>query len=263
VEEFQARDAQRVDRSEKNRLYDLRLEYYDTRARRRSRCSGRAPSRGQTKIATTRTFAYDTRSATYGDYGREAVRGGRGRRRRPAADVEAAVRDTNGDNNYENGAANTIDLRTSANTFPDFIGNYQGQTARGAGEPVLPRAGQSRLEHGGRAAEPRLSSSLPGNERYYDLRRGSVHFFMLDSDDARARRRDGGIETGAVAEVAVADAGRRRSGSSSCTTRRTPSGTEASTRTMRWPFAEWGADVVIAGHSHITSGWTSTARRTS
>ena len=88
---------------------------------------------------------------------------------------------TLGDNNYPNGAALTIDANVGQ-YYRQFIFPYVG--TYGAGSPVnrfFPALGNHDWVTAG--ALPYLNYfTLPGNERYYDYRKGSVHFFVLDSD---------------------------------------------------------------------------------
>jgi hypothetical protein len=91
---------------------------------------------------------------------------------------------------------------------------------------------------------------LPGNERYYDFVRGSIHFFVIDSDKHEP---DGFTETskqGQWLKNALADSD---SPFNIVYFHHSPysSGNEGSSTHMRWPFKEWGADLVLAGHDHV------------
>ena len=91
--------------------------------------------------------------------------------------------------------------------------------------------------------------TLPGNERYYDVDRGIVHLYALDSDPHEP--------DGVSAESRQATWLKQRlHASKSCydvvyfhhpgysTSQHGP------TFPMRWPFRAWGAEVVMAGHDH-------------
>jgi tartrate-resistant acid phosphatase type 5 len=92
---------------------------------------------------------------------------------------------------------------------------------------------------------------LPGNERYYDLVRGPIHFFVIDSD---GREWDGNTVTSTQAQwlkarlaasiapwkVVVLHEPPYSSGSG-----------HGGTPSLQWPFQAWGATIVIAGHDHI------------
>jgi hypothetical protein len=109
-----------------------------------------------------------------------------------AGSPEAAVADmikswqvefiiTTGDNNYPNGAAETIDANIGQH-YHDFIYPYFGEYGEGAEQNrFFPSLGNHDWYTA--AAQPYLDYfSLPGNERYYDFIWGPVHFFALNSD---------------------------------------------------------------------------------
>jgi len=90
---------------------------------------------------------------------------------------------------------------------------------------------------------------LPGNERYYDFVRGEVHFFSLNSEP--------GEPDGVHANSRQAQWLKERLAASDRTWKvvyfhKPPysSGMHGPTRYMRWPFAEWGVDLVLGGHEH-------------
>ena len=90
---------------------------------------------------------------------------------------------------------------------------------------------------------------MPGNERYYDIVRGSIHFFFIDSDPHEP---DG---TDADSKQAGWLRGKLAASSSPFNVvifHHPPysSGSEGSSEWMRWPFAQWGVDLVLNGHSH-------------
>src|SRR6185369_11708098 len=129
--------------------------------------------------ANNRLFAYDTRSASIGDYGWNND---------GEADAAAMMRtwkpqfiSTVGDNNYPHGSSSTIDDNVGQ-YFQDFIGDYQGSYGSGAQDnlffPVLGNHDWDTTN----ATPYKNYFTLPGNERYYDFVRGSIHFFALDSD---------------------------------------------------------------------------------
>jgi tartrate-resistant acid phosphatase type 5 len=231
----------------KNRLYDLRLEYFSGTRTAAINLFWSSPSRGQTHVAPHRLFAYDTRSANIGDFGRD---------NEEEADVAALLRTwkpdyitTTGDNNYPDGEASTIDDNVGK-YFHDFIGNYPGDYGPGADDNLFfPALGNHDWETDG--AQPHLDYfTLPGNERYYDFRRGSIHYFVLDSDEHEP--------DGVTADSEQADWLRNALDDSDApfklvVVHHAPysSGAQQSTQYMQWPFPEWGADLVLAGHSHL------------
>ena len=189
-----------------------------------------------------------TRFAIIGDYG---IAG------QPEADVAALVDRwavdaivTVGDNNYLDGAATTIDANIGQ-YYHAYITPYQG--TYGAGAEVnrfFPALGN----HDWRTdqAAPHFAYfTLPGNERYYTLRRGPVEFFILDSD----KHEPDGTTVDSVqaqwlrAQLAASDAPWKL-----VILHHTPytsSLRRNSNRTLQWPFAGWGATAVIAGHDHF------------
>jgi hypothetical protein len=186
------------------------------------------------------------RFAVIGDYGRD----GEGE-----ASVAALVRSwkvdfviTTGDNNYNDGEASTIDANVGKH-YQEFIGNYTG--AYGPGSPVN-RFWPTPGNHDWRAPDLkpyRDYFTLPGNERYYDVDAGLVHLFALSSDGDEP---DGITETSTQAGWLK----QRLAASRSCFDlvyfHHAPysSGKHGGTAELRWPFAAWGADVVMAGHDH-------------
>ena len=156
---------------------------------------------------------------------------------------------TTGDNNYFQGDASTIDLNIGK-YYCQFIGNYRGKPGEGsATNRFWPCPGNH--DWLAPALGPyRDYFTLPGNERYYDVDRGLVHLFALDSD---FNEPDGitadSTQAGWLRETLAR--------STSCFDvvyfHHAPysSGPHGSTLEMKWPFEEWGADAVMAGHDHL------------
>jgi len=88
---------------------------------------------------------------------------------------------TTGDNNYNNGSADTID-ENIGQFFREFIYPYKGSYPGGGQvNRFFPSLGNHDWNTPG--AQPYLDYfTLPGNERYYDFTWGPVHFFIIDSD---------------------------------------------------------------------------------
>jgi tartrate-resistant acid phosphatase type 5 len=155
---------------------------------------------------------------------------------------------TTGDNNYPSGAAATIDLNIGQ-YYQTYIAPYTGAFGSGAAtNRFFPTLGNHDWDTSG--AAPYFDYfSLPGNERYYDVVLGPVHVFSLDSDP---REPDGTSSTstqGGWLRTKLA-------GSTACWKlvyfHHAPysSGSHGSDVRMQWPFLEWGADAVLAGHDH-------------
>ena len=145
---------------------------------------------------------------------------------------------TVGDNNYPDGAAETIESNIGqlygrfideARFFPT-LGNHDMTTD----------LGRPYLEY----------FTLPGNERYYDFVRGPIHFFAINSD----WREVDGIGAGS-SQAEWLRAGLAASATPwqvvyfhappyvSMSAKQVPA--------LRWPFAAWGADLVLSGHAHL------------
>lgn len=156
---------------------------------------------------------------------------------------------TTGDNNYPMGSAATIDQNVGQ-YYHEYIGNYQG--GYGVGSDVN-RFFPSLGNHDWRTAnaQPYLDYfDLPGNERYYELRWGPVHLFILDSDEHEP---DGiGLSSVQAAwlreALAASDAPWKL-----VVLHHAPysSALHGDSVALQWPYAEWGAHAVLAGHDHV------------
>lgn len=186
------------------------------------------------------------RFAVIGDYGT----GGQAE-----ADVAALVHSwspefiiTTGDNNYPDGAASTIDPNIGQ-YYHDFIAPYTGSYGVGAASNAFfPALGNHDWVTAG--AAPYLAFfTLPGNERYYDLVRGPVHFFAIDSDPSEPD----GIGSASV-QAQWLQAGLAAAGEpwKLVYMHHPPysSGPHGPTAALQWPYQQWGASAVLAGHDH-------------
>lgn len=89
-----------------------------------------------------------------------------------------------------------------------------------------------------------------GNERFYDFVQGPVHFFVLDSNPQQPA---GTTETSRQARWLKQQLAASTSTWNVVYDHHPPYSSDddhGSSLGMRWPFAEWGADAVISGHSH-------------
>jgi len=156
---------------------------------------------------------------------------------------------TTGDDNYPNGAADTIDQHIGQ-YYHEFINPYHGTYGPGADQNrFFPTLGNH--DYMTANAQPYLDYfELPGNERYYDFVWGEVHFFAVDAD---SHEPDGVSQDSVQAQWLQ----KQLAGSTSLWNvvyfHQPPysSGTHGSTEWMRWPFAQWGASVVFSGHDHL------------
>jgi len=199
-----------------------------------------SPTPSETPIPQTVRFA------VIGDYGSG---------KQPEADVADLVKSwnpdliiTTGDNNYPDGAAETIDEHIGQ-FFHEFIAPYQGSYGQGAQENrFFPSLGNH--DWHSRGAQPYLDYfTLPGNERYYDFSWGPVHFYALDSD---SREPDGVGRTSQQAVWLQKQLAVSTSAWDIVYFHHAPysSGMQGDVDWMQWPFAEWGANVVLSGHDH-------------
>jgi hypothetical protein len=185
--------------------------------------------------------------AVIGDYGRAGD---------PAADVAALVKSrapdlvlTTGDNNYPAGDWATIDANVGQ-YYHEFIHPYQGSYGEGAVENrFFPTLGNHDWDTA--AAGPYLDYfTLPGNERYYDFVWGPVHFFAIDSDS----REPDGVSSSSIQADWLREGLAAAEEPWKVVYMHHPaysSAVHGSIAWMQWPFAEWGADAVLAGHDHV------------
>lgn len=160
---------------------------------------------------------------------------------------------TVGDDNYPLGAAETIDPNIGQ-YYHDFICPYVGGSAPGAASNrFLPAMGN----HDWYTVDPLTGwppylayFQMPGNERYYDVVQGPVHFFIVDSD---ANEPDGISAASVQAQWLHAGLQASVSPWNIVFLHHAPysSGSgHGSSPTLQWPYQQWGADAVLAGHDH-------------
>jgi hypothetical protein len=191
-------------------------------------------------------FWRSVRFAVFGDYGMASTDEARVSNLVHSWDPDFIL--TTGDNDYT-GLSDGID-GVIGRYYADFIGNYWG--AYGPGSRTT-RFWPSPGNHDWDIADLATYTdyfTLPANERYYDVNLGLVHLFALDSDP---REPDGT----SVDSVQARWLQGRLASSSSCFNivyfhhPAYSSGPHGSSFEMRWPFEEWGADAVLAGHDHV------------
>lgn len=169
---------------------------------------------------------------------------------------------TVGDNNYDVGAASTIDANVGK-YYQEFIGGYQGSFGSGSSDGVnhfYPSPGdhdwssenlQPYLNYFSLPGYPTLSSHSSSNsKRYYDVLRGNVHLFSLDSDPHEPDGYESTSKQSRWLQSALSTSPVR------CRVvffHHAPfcSATRGNTDYMQWPFASYGASVVLSGHDHI------------
>ena len=155
---------------------------------------------------------------------------------------------TLGDNNYDLGDSTTID-QNIGQYYHEYIHNYWGRYGpRTSTDRFFPSLGNH--DYYTRNGEAyRDYFTLPGNGRYYDFVRGDVHFFALDSDPAEP---DGISAPSKQAQWLRTQLAASRARWKVVYLHHAPysSGLHGSDTKLQWPFREWGASVVLAGHDH-------------
>lgn len=155
---------------------------------------------------------------------------------------------TVGDNNYPAGEQATIDLHIGqyySNWIHPYVGGYTSVARRNRFFPSL-----GNHDWGTPGAQPYLDYfTLPGNERYYEFRKGPVHCFALDSDP----HEPDGIGATSVQALWLQSALAASNAPFKIVYFHHPpfsSAVHGNTWDLQWPFRAWGADAVLAGHDH-------------
>src|SRR5688500_2492212 len=165
---------------------------------------------------------------------------------------------TTGDNNYPDGRADTIDSNIGRH-YHQFIAPYKGAFGPGAPDGVnrfFPSLGNH--DWHAKNARPYLNYfELPGNERYYTFTKGSVQFFVLDSD---SKEPDLGFVNATTSTASSRQARwlrlalrRSRPSWKIVVMHHAPCASAQMhwpSQRMQWPFARWGASAVLTGHDH-------------
>ena len=127
--------------------------------------------------------------------------------------------------------------------------NYSAEKAAGKLRPALGNHEFTDACGGWNSASGyRAYFTLPNNERYYDFKKGPVHFFVVNS----YKDPDG---TSATSKQATWLKGKLAASTSPWQMvyfHHPPysSGYHRSSTYMRWPFEAWGADAVLSAHDH-------------
>lgn len=201
----------------------------------------------ESRLSYAAQTATSVRFATIGDFGWDGT---------ALSDVANLIKSWNpdhilalGDNNYENGAASTIDANIGK-YFHDFIHPYTGGFGAGATTNKF-WAVIGNHEYNTTGAVPHLDYfAFPSNERYYQVTQGPVTFFAINSNSQEPNGRSSSSTQANWLMNALA-------ASSSpwkiVFFHHPPfsSGSHGSNTVMQWPFQTWGAHAVITGHDHI------------
>ena len=154
---------------------------------------------------------------------------------------------TVGDNNYPNGAPRRS-TPTSASTTTSSSAVPREVRRRGAANRFFPALGNHDWRRRRRAAYLDYFE-LPGNERYYASGAAPVELFILDSDE----HEPDGITPDSVQAEWLRTALAASTARYQIVLLHHPpfsSGPHHSAPTLQWPFREWGATAVLAGHDH-------------
>ncbi len=155
---------------------------------------------------------------------------------------------TLGDNSYPDSTPQTID-ETIGKYYSDFIFPYRGQYGAGATEQRFYACLGNHDWDVGNVKAHTDYFDLPGNERYWEIAKGPVRFFCVDSDTREPDGTTPGSLQGAWLQQRLGAA-------------RDPfrivvfhhpahsSGFHGSQTYMQWPFEAWGASAVYTGHDH-------------
>jgi len=163
-------------------------------------------------------------------------------------DVEFIV--TTGDNNYPDGEASTIDPNIGQ-YYAKYIYPYKGEYGSGSTENrFFPTLGNHDWRE--ESLQPHYDYfTLPGNERYYDFGWGPVHFFVLDSGD----HEPDGITQDSLQAAWFEETIAASTAPWKLVYMHHPPYSSSSKydddADMQWPYADWGADAVFAGHAHL------------
>ena len=157
---------------------------------------------------------------------------------------------TLGDNNYPDGEAATIDAAIGK-YFHEYIHPYRGNYGAGSTtNRFWPSIGNRDWDNqNGAKLQPYLDYfTLPNNERYYDIVRGPVHLFAIDSD---ADEPDGITSTSVQAQWLRSKLAASTAPWKIVYFHHPPYSSRTSWTNLQWPFAAWGADAVLSGHAHV------------
>lgn len=154
---------------------------------------------------------------------------------------------TVGDNDYTN--ANDIDGAIGQFYHP-YIYNYRGSYGVGSDtRRFFPTWGNHEYYPGLQPYQDYFD--LPGNERYYRFRQGPVEFFALNSNTAEPDGIGGSSVQAQWLRAALADSTAPWKVVYFHHPPYASRGYHGPTAAMRWPFEQWGADVVLSGHEHF------------
>ncbi len=203
------------------------------------------PATNKPGVASAQTA--NTVFAVIGDFGLAS---------QPEADVATLVKSWNpnfivtvGDNNYPNGATSSIDDNIGQ-YYHEYIFPYKGKYGAGADtRRFFPALGNH--DWGNNGPRPYYNYFSFYNEKgYYDFIQGPVHFFVLNSNPEEP---DGTSASSKQAKWLKSGLELSTSSFNIVILHHAPysSGKHGSNLYTQWPYKDWGADAVLAGHDHI------------
>lgn len=155
---------------------------------------------------------------------------------------------TTGDNNYPDGASETID-QNIGQYYHEYIFPYKGTFGSGGTtKRFFPSLGNHDWGvNSGKALFDYFS--IRNQQSYYEFVQGPVHFFVLNSNREEP---DGVSPTSPQGKWLKKSLAASISAFNVVVFHHPPysSGRHGSNIYMQWPFKEWGADVVLSGHDH-------------
>lgn len=162
---------------------------------------------------------------------------------------------TLGDNSY--GPAGQ-DANVGKN-YAAYMGNYNGAYGQGSAiNRFFPALGNHDIQDGGGLPDYLnyytlpgggiVSSNTSGTERYYDIVKGPVHIFFLDTDPSEP---DGNTASSVQAAWLQTQLAASTSAWNIVVAHDPPYASNGSVSSSRWPFQAWGADIVLSGDAHL------------
>ena len=161
---------------------------------------------------------------------------------------------TTGDNNYPGGAAATFEANIAKHYAPyiafgpAYSGPSKARAAAAGATRFFPALGNHDWRVPG-ARDHLALFSLPGNGRYFAVSKGAVDFFFVDSDRREPDGTSADSKQGRWLQQALADSHAK---AKVVVFHHPPYtvGSHPNAEYMRWPFAQWGASLVLSGHNH-------------
>lgn len=214
--------------------YDLRLEYFDAKRTAAASLSWQSASTPKQVVPSSKLYPYDTRFAAIGDFGftNAQAKDTASRVHQWDSDYVVSVGDNSYSGNYSKDVgsfySDYVGKDVKSNRFYTAIGNHDADTRK------------AYLNY----------FALPGNERYYDFVKGPVHFFVLDSDPTEPDGTSPDSKQGQWLKAALAKSTSTYNVVDFHHAAYSSGNAHGDTEYMQWPFKDWGADVVLAGHDH-------------